>query len=353
VGKTTLFNALTRAGATVAGYAFSTVEPNTAVVSVPDGRLDVLARMYQPRKVTPTSMTFVDVAGLVAGASKGEGLGNRFLSYVREVDALAVVVRCFPDPSAAPGTGAPDPLGDMAMLNLELALADLEIVDRRREKIAGTARFKPGAKEQEELRLLDRVAEQLDAGKPVRSLQLNPEEARLLRSFALLTAKPVIYVANVAEEEIRRPGQAVEALRAQAAREGTEVVALSAKLEAELRELTEEEARAFIEDAGLQEPALPAFIRAAYRLLDLITFLTAGEPEVRAWTVRRGATAPEAAGVVHSDFERGFIKAEVVSFQDLEAAGSYAAARERGKVRLEGKDYVMRDGDVCLFRFNV
>ena len=331
VGKTTLFNALTRAGATVAGYAFSTVEPNTAVVSVPDARLDVLARMYTTRKITPTSMTFNDVAGLVAGASKGEGLGNRFLSYIREVDALAVVVRCFEDPNAASGSTGVDPLGDMAMLNLELALADLEVVNKRREKIAGTARFKPGAKEHDELQVLDRVAAHLDAGQAVRSLTLVAEEEKLLRSFALLTGKPMIYVAQ----------------------EGAEVVVLSAKLEAELRELPEEEAQAFLEDAGLQEPALPAFIHAAYRLLDLLTFLTAGETEVRAWTVRRGARAPEAAGVVHSDFERGFIKAEIVSFQDLEAAGSYPAAKERGKVRLEGKEYVMQDGDVCLFRFNV
>ena len=353
VGKTTLFNALTRAGATVAGYAFSTVEPNTAVVSVPDGRLDVLARMYKTRKVTPTSVTFVDVAGLAAGASKGEGLGNRFLSYVREVDALAVVVRCYEDPTAGSGSGAPDPLNDMAMLNLELALADLEVVNKRREKIAGTARFKPGAKELDELRALDRVAEHLDAGKPVRSLQRSAEEEKLLRSFALLTAKPVIYVANIAEQDIRRPREAVEALRAEAAKEGAEVVVLSAKLEAELRELPEEEAQAFIEDAGLEEPALPAFIHAAYRLLDLLTFLTAGETEVRAWTIHAGDTAPKAAGVIHSDFERGFIKAEIVTFTDLEAAGAYAAARERGKVRLEGKEYLMQDGDVCLFRFNV
>jgi len=353
VGKTTLFNALTRAGATVAGYAFSTVEPNTAVVSVPDARLDVLARMYTTRKITPTSMTFNDVAGLVAGASKGEGLGNRFLSYIREVDALAVVVRCFTDPNAASGSTGVDPLGDMAMLNLELALADLEVVNKRREKIAGTARFKPGAKEHDELQVLDRVAAHLDAGQAVRSLTLVPEEEKLLRSFALLTGKPMIYVANIAEQDIREASEAVKALGAQAAQEGAEVVVLSAKLEAELRELPEEEAQAFLEDAGLQEPALPAFIHAAYRLLDLLTFLTAGETEVRAWTVRRGARAPEAAGVVHSDFERGFIKAEIVSFQDLEAAGSYPAAKERGKVRLEGKEYVMQDGDVCLFRFNV
>ena len=353
VGKTTLFNALTRAGAAVASYAFSTVEPNTAVVSVPDARLEVLARMYRPRKVTPTTMTFVDVAGLVAGASKGEGMGNRFLSHVREMDALAVVVRCFEDPNVQSVEPRVDPVSDMAMLNLELALADLEVVDKRREKIAGTARFRPGAREQEELQLLDRVAAHLDAGQPVRALPLTLEEGKLLRSFAFLTGKPVIYVANVGERDLGRTTPALQALREEAASEGAEVVVLSARLEAELRELPDEEAAAFLEDAGLTEPALPAFIHAAYRLLDLLTFLTAGEPEVRAWTVRRGARAPEAAGVIHTDFERGFIKAEIVSFQDLEAAGAYAAARERGKVRLEGRDYVVQDGDVCLFRFNV
>jgi ribosome-binding ATPase len=352
VGKTTLFNALTRAGATVASYAFSTIEPNTAVVNVPDARLDVLAGMYRPKKITPTTMTFVDVAGLVAGASKGEGMGNVFLSHIREVDAVVMVVRCFVDPNAPPGTRL-DPVSDMAMLNLELALADLEIVSKRREKIAGTARFKPGAKEQDELAVLDRVAAHLDEGKPIRSLSMSPEEQKLLRSFAFLTGKPVIYVANIAEADIGKSTAAIEALRAEAAREGAEVVVLSARLEAELRELPDDEAQVFLEDAGLTEPALPAFIHAAYRLLELLTFLTAGEPEVRAWTVRRGAKAPEAAGVIHTDFERGFIKAEIVSFEDLQAAGSYLIARERGKVRLEGRDYVMQDGDVCLFRFNV
>lgn len=353
VGKTTIFNALTRAGAPVAAYAFSTVEPNTAVVNVPDARLDVLARMYTPKKVTPTTMTFVDVAGLVAGASKGEGMGNLFLSHIREVDALAVVIRCFEDPNVQHVGDHLDPVGDMAMINLELALADLDVVNKRREKIAGTARFKPGAKEQDELVVLDRLAGHLDAGQPIRSLVLSPDEHKLLRSFAFLTSKPVVYVANIAEADIGKPAPAVAAIQEEAAREGAGVVVLSARLEAELRELPDAEAQAFLEDAGLREPALPIFIHAAYRLLDLLTFLTAGEPEVRAWTVRRGAKAPEAAGTIHSDFERGFIKAEVVAFDDLAAAGTYAAARERGKVRLEGKDYIIKDGDVCLFRFNV
>jgi GTP-binding protein YchF len=353
VGKTTLFNALTRAGAGVASYAFSTVEPNTAMVEVPDERLQVLSDMYRPKKVTPTVMKFVDVAGLVQGSSRGEGMGNVFLSFIRELDALAMVVRCFRDPNVEHVFSQLDPGRDMAMVNLELALADLEVVNRRREKIAGTARFKPGAKEEVELKLLDRVAEQLDAGGAMRSLSLQPEEAVLLRSFSLLTAKPLIYVANIGEADIGKQTRELAAVQAEASHQGARVIALCARLEAEIRELPDDEAAEFLADAGLKEPALNAFIRAAYQLLDLLTFLTAAETEVRAWTVRKGATAPQAAGTVHSDFERGFIKAEIVAFDDLKAAGSYHAARERGKVRLEGRDYVMKDGDVALFRFNI
>lgn len=353
VGKTTLFNALTRAGAGVASYAFSTVEPNTAMVEVPDGRLEVLARMYQPKKVTPTVMKFVDVAGLVSGASRGEGMGNQFLSNIRELEALAMVVRCFEDPNVQHVFSQLDPRRDIGLVNLELALADLDVVNKRRERIAGTARLKPGAKEKEELQLLDRLASHLDQGKPIRTLLFEPEEAKLLKSFSFLTAKPVLYVANIGEGQIGRATPEVDAVREQGRTDHAEVVVLSARLEAEIRELPDEEAAAFLDDAGLAEPALGAFIRSAYTLLKLVTFLTAGDPEVRAWTVRAGAKAPEAAGVIHSDFERGFIKAEVVAFDDLAAAGSYALARERGKVRLEGRDYVIKDGDVCLFRFNV
>ncbi len=352
VGKSTLFNALTRAGAVVATYAFSTIEPNTAMVEVPDKRLEVLAQMYHPKKVTPTVMKFVDVAGLVAGASQGEGMGNLFLSHIRELDALAIVVRAFADPNL-PDAAAIDPRGDMSIINLELALADLEVVNKRRERIGGTARFKPGAKEKEELDLLDRLAAHLDAGQPIRTMRFTPEESKLMKSFSFLTAKPVLYVANIGEDQIGKPSPAVSAIEEEARREGAEVIVLSARLEAEIRELSPEEAQVFLEDAGLKEPALNAFIHAAYKLLRLVTFLTAGEPEVRAWTVHAGARAPEAAGVIHSDIERGFIKAEIVSFDDLVAAGTYAAARERGKVRLEGRDYVIQDGDVCLFRFNV
>lgn len=353
VGKTTLFNALTRAGAGVANYAFSTVEPNTAMVEVPDKRLDVLAQMYHPKKITPTVMKFVDVAGLVAGASRGEGMGNLFLSHIRDLDALAMVVRCFVDPNVQHVDGALDPRRDMAMVNLELALADLEVVNKRRERIGGTARFKPNAKEKEELDLLDRIAAQLDEGKPIRTLSFTAEEEKLLRSFAFLTAKPVLYVANIGENQIATDAPEVAAVREEALVQNAEVIVLSARLEAEIRELSPDEAQAFLEDAGLKEPALDAFIHAAYRLLRLVTFLTAGEPEVRAWTVREGTKAPEAAGVIHSDIERGFIKAEIVAYEDLVGAGAYNAARERGKVRLEGRDYVVKDGDVCLFRFNL
>jgi len=353
VGKTTLFNALTRAGAGVASYAFSTVEPNTAMVEVPDRRLARLAEMYKPKKITPTLMKFVDVAGLVKGASRGEGMGNQFLASIRDVDALAMVVRVFRDPNVQHVSGGIDPVADMALVNLELVLADLDVVNRRREKIAPTARFKPSSKEEAEVRLLDRVRAHLDAGQPVRTLGLEADEALLLKSFALLTAKPVLYVANVDEADIGHDTGPMAELQAEAQRENADMIALSVRLEAELRELPDEEAQAFLHDVGLKEPALDAFIHAAYRLLRLSTFLTAGDPEVRAWTVREGSRAPEAAGVIHSDFERGFIRAEVVAFADLDAAGSYARAREKGQVRLEGKEYVMKDGDVVLFRFNV
>ena len=353
VGKSTLFNALTQAGVGVASYAFSTIEPNTAMVEVPDARLNVLARMYQPKKVTPTVMKFVDVAGLVSGASRGEGMGNQFLSNIRELDALAMVVRCFQDPNVQHVTDKLDPKADMAMVNLELALADLDVVNKRREKIGTSARLKPGAKEQEELAMLDRIAAHLDQGKPIRTMSFEADQAPLLRGYAFLTAKPVVYVANIAEDQIGVDTPELRAVIEEAEAEHAGWIALSARLESDVRELSDEEATAFLNDAGLTEPALNSFIKAAYTLLDLLTFLTAGEPEVRAWTVRKGAKAPEAAGVIHSDFERGFIKAEIVSFEDLVEAGSFNTARERGKVRMEGRDYPMKDGDVCHFRFNV
>src|SRR2546428_6609426 len=295
VGKTTLFNALTRAGAGVASYAFSTVEPNTAMVEVPDKRLDVLAQMYKPKKVTPTVMKFVDVAGLVAGASRGEGMGNQFLSNIRDLDALAMVVRAFNDPNVQHVDSKLDPRRDMAMVNLELALADLDVVNKRREKIAGTARLQPRAHEKDELELLDRLTAHLDEGKPIRTLSFDVEQAKLLKSFSFLTAKPVLYVANIGEDQIGKETPELQALREEARAENAEVIALSARLEAEIRELPDEEAAVFLADAGLTEPALGAFIHSAYRLLNLVTFLTARGPEGRASTVRPGAKAPQGA----------------------------------------------------------
>src|SRR5438128_8242077 len=295
-------------------------------------------------------MKFVDVAGLVAGASRGEVMGNQFLSNISELDALAMVVRSLQEQNGQHVDSKLDQRRDMGMGNLELALADLDVVNKRRERIGSTARLKPGAKEKEELELLDRLAAHLDEGKPIRTLSFEPEQAKLLKSFSFLTAKPVLYVANIGEDQIGKETPELQALRDEATAEHAEVIPLSARLEAEIRELPDEEATVFLEDAGLKEAALPTFIHAAYRLLNLVTFLTAGDPEVRAWTVRQGAKAPEAAGVIHSDIERGFIKAEIVAYDDLVAAGAYAAARAPGKVRLEGRDYVMKDGNGCLFR---
>ncbi len=352
VGKTTLFNALTNAGAVVAKYAFTTVEPNTAVVDVPDERLAALAHIYRSKKVTPTTIRFLDVAGLVEGASHGAGMGNLFLSHIRDADALAMVVRCFAEPTIPHVSDQLDPRGDVATVNLELVLADLELVGRRRERIAPAARSRPDGKEHEELTLLDRLQTHLDAGKPIRALALQPDEARLIRGFALLTAKPLLYVANMSEADIGRETPQLIAMREAARNEAADVIVLSARLEAEIRELPDEERLAFLKDAGLEEPVLNPFIRAGFRLLDLVTFFTGNANELRAWTVRRGTRAPQAAGAVHSDFERGFIKAEVVPAEDLLRAGSYAGAREQGWVRLEGRDYVIRDGDVVLFRFS-
>src|SRR2546426_9747196 len=280
-------------------------------------------------------------------------MGNQFLSNIRELDALAMVVRAFSDPNVQHVDSKLDLRRDMAMVNLEVALADLHGVNKRREKIGGPARLKPGAKEKEELKLLDRLAAPLDEGKPIRTMSFEPEQAKLLKSFSSLTAKPVLYVANIGEDQIGKETPELQALGAEATAENAEVIALSARLEAEIRELPDDEAAVFLEDAGLREAALPTFIHAAYRLLNLVTFLTAGDPEVRAWTVRQGARAPEAAGVIHSDIERGFIKAEIVAYDDLIAAGSYAAAPESGKVRLGGRGSVMKEGAGSLFRFHV
>jgi len=354
VGKSTLFNAITQAGAETANYPFCTIDPNVGVVEVPDERLVHLQEMFQSRRVVPTAFQFVDIAGLVKGASKGEGLGNQFLAHIREVDAIAHVVRCFEDSDITHVAGRIDPLDDIRTINMELILADLETVERRIERTRRQA--KSGEKKfQQELAVLERLKQALEEERPARQVDLSDEERLLVRDLHLLTMKPVLYVANVSEEEVARPfdNPHVQKVMEFAAAEGAEVVPISARVEAEIAELPAEERGEFLRELGLEAAGLERLIRQAYRLLGLITFLTAGEQEVRAWTIRQGTKAPQAAGVIHSDFERGFIRAEVVAYDDLMAAGSMAAAREKGLIRLEGKDYVVQDGDVIYFRFNV
>lgn len=355
VGKSTLFNAITKAGAEAANYPFCTIEPNVGVVDVPDARLAVLAKMFHSKRIVPTSVKFIDIAGIVKGASQGEGLGNKFLAHIREVDAIAHVVRCFQDPNVTHVHGSVDPLRDIEVINLELVLADLETVGRRYDRIAKAAQT--GNKEAKvEYGLLTRLKAALEEGRAARTVEIqNEDEARVMKELHLLTAKPVMYVANIAEEDVADPFSvpAVQAVAKLAAAEHNEVVPVSARIESELIEMDEEERALFLQELGLAESGLERVIKKGYELLNLISFLTAGETESRAWTIRRGTKAPQAAGVIHSDMERGFIRAEIVSYDDLVAAGSMAAAREAGKVRLEGKDYVMQDGDVTTFRFNV
>lgn len=355
VGKSTLFNAITKAGAQAENYPFCTIEPNVGVVDVPDARLFVLHEMYQSKKTTPAAVRFVDIAGLVKGASKGEGLGNKFLEHIRQVDAIAHVVRCFEDADITHVEGAVDPLRDIGIITTELCLADWETVEKRRDKLLRA--MKSGSREAKaEASLLERVASSLSEGRPARQLTLSEEEAALLREMTLLTMKPTLYVANVAEDEAataEKENPFVARVKEYAAEEGAEVVAISAKVEAEIAELSGEEAKEFLSAIGLAESGLDRLIKKAFSLLNLMTFLTAGPDECRAWTITRGTTAPKAAGKIHSDIERGFIRAEIVTYDDLVAAGSTAAAREKGQVRLEGKEYIMQDGDVTYFRFNV
>lgn len=354
VGKSTLFNAITKAGAEAANYPFCTIEPNVGVVDVPDKRLQVLSDMVHARKIVPAAMRFVDIAGLVKGASKGEGLGNKFLSHIREVDAVAQVVRCFEDGNITHVEGSIDPLRDIEIINTELCLADMETIEKRMERI--TKLLKTGDKKiAVEKTVLEKVLAALGDAVPARRIGLTEDEQECLKELHLLTMKPVLYVTNVAEEEVADPSgnQHVQAVKKYAAEENAEVIVVSAKMESEIAELPEEEAKEFLEMAGLEETGLDRLIRAGFKLLGLMTYITAGEIEVRAWTITRGTKAPQAAGKIHTDFERGFIRAEIVSFDDLVACGSKAAAREKGLVRLEGKDYVMQDGDVVEFRFNV
>ena len=356
VGKSTLFNSLTKAGAESANYPFCTIDPNVGVVTVPDERLNVLGEMYHTKKIIPAAIEFVDIAGLVKGASKGEGLGNQFLANIREVDAIVHVVRCFEDSNIVHVDGSIDPLRDIETINLELIFSDLEILERRISKAVRAARNdKTIAKE---LALMERIKAHLEDGKMAKSFDdINDEdEQQWLESYNLLTYKPVIFAANVAEDDLADDGASnagVQAVREYAKREDCEVFVVCAEIEQEIAELDDDEKSMFLEELGLKESGLEKLIKASYSLLGLISYLTAGEPEVRAWTIKKGTKAPQAAGKIHSDFERGFIRAEIVSYDDLMACGTYNAAKEKGLVRLEGKDYGVQDGDIILFRFNV
>ena len=349
-GKSTLFNALTQAGAQVGNYPFTTIEPNTGVVAVPDERLDRLAAIFSPPRVIPASVTFTDIAGLVRGASRGEGLGNQFLGHIRECDAIVVVARGFEDPDVSHVEGAVDPVRDLDVIELELQLADLETVTRRLDKREKTSRLQK-EKAEEALEVMRRVRDHLDAGEPVRTLALSEEERGHIHELYLLTSHPLIVVVNVGEADAGKPPP--DAVVELARRHGGDCLAISARIEAEIVELPAADRREFLASVGLPEPGLNRLARDAYGLLDLITFFTAGEKEVRAWTLQRGGTAVEAAGVIHTDFARGFIRAEVVGAEELIEGGSYLAVREQGRQRLEGRDYVVRDGDVVHFRFNV
>jgi GTP-binding protein YchF len=351
VGKSTLFNALTKAAIAAENYPFCTIDPNVGVVPLPDERLDTIAAIVKPKSVVPTTMQFVDIAGLVAGASKGEGLGNKFLANIRETDAIAHVVRCFENDDVVHVSGKVDPLGDIEVINTELALADLESVDKALDRAARQA--KTGDKKiLARKELLERVREQLDAGRPVRAMGLGEDERGEIRDLFLLTAKPTMYIANVDEGGFEN-NLFLDAVAALAADEGAEVVAVCAAIEAEIVELADDERSEFLADLGLDEPGLNRVVRAGYRLLGLETYFTAGPKEVRAWTIAKGARAPQAAGVIHTDFERGFIRAEVIAYQDFVAYKGESGARDAGRLRSEGKDYVVQDGDVIHFRFNV
>ena len=356
VGKSTLFNSLTKAGAESANYPFCTIDPNVGVVTVPDERLNVLGEMYHTKKIIPAAIEFVDIAGLVKGASKGEGLGNQFLANIREVDAIVHVVRCFENSNIVHVDGSINPLRDIETINLELIFSDLEILERRISKVSKVARNDKSAAK--ELGLLNKVKAHLEDGKLAKTFEEvdDEEEQAWLESYNLLTYKPVIYAANVSEDDLADDAannEGVQAVREYAKGEQSEVFVVCAGIEAEISELDDDEKKMFLEDLGLKESGLEKLIKASYKLLGLISYLTAGEPEVRAWTITEGTKAPQAAGKIHSDFERGFIRAEVVSYDDLIACGSHTAAKEKGLIRLEGKDYVVKDGDIMLFRFNV
>lgn len=354
VGKSTLFNAITNAGAQAANFPFCTIEPNVGMVTVPDSRLDALSEMYHPEKYTPAVIEFVDIAGLVKGASAGEGLGNKFLSHIRETDAIIHLVRCFEDPNVIHVDGNVNPIRDIETINLELIFSDLEVLER---KITRVEKDLKGDKTLiGELDLLKRVKETLENGKCARSMEFSDDERAMLSDVALLTLKPVIYVANISENQLADDFTSTEeykALKAHAQSEGSELIYICAQIEAELAELSGDDKKAFLDDLGIKESGLDALIKASYKLLGYISFLTAGPKEVRAWTIVNGTKAPQAAGKIHTDMERGFIRAEVISFDDLMKCGSMTAAKEKGLIRSEGKDYVFRDGDIVVIRFNV
>jgi len=355
VGKSTLFNALTKAGIAAENYPFCTIEPNTGIVEVPDPRLTALAGIAKPEKVLPATVEFVDIAGLVAGASKGEGLGNQFLANIRECDAIAHIVRCFDDPNIIHVAGKVNPINDIEVINTELALADMQTVDKQLAKYSKVAKNGQGVEAKEAKRLVDaleKVLPALNEAKPARSVQLYEEERAVLRPLFLLTMKPTLYVANVEDHGFEN-NPLLDQVRAYAEKEHAPVVAVCAKVEAEIAELSDEDKEVFLADMGMTEPGLARMIRAGYTLLGLQTYFTAGPKEVRAWTVVQGATAPQAAGVIHTDFEKGFIRAETIAFDDYVRLNGEGGAREAGKMRLEGKEYVVHDGDVMHFRFNV
>lgn len=353
VGKSTLFNAITKAGALAANYPFATIDPNVGIVEVPDSRLFKLEEMVQPKKTIPTTFEFTDIAGIVKGASKGEGLGNKFLSHIREVDAICQVVRAFDDENVTHVSGRVNPLDDIEVINMELVLVDLESVDKRLPKIEKMARQKDKTAEME-LRILTRIKEALEDGKPVRSIDFNEDDQKWVNQAQLLTSKKMLYIANVGEDEIGdEDNDKVKAIREYAEKEDSEVIVISAKIEEEIATLDDEDKKMFLEDLGIEEPGLDRLIRTTYDLLGLSTYFTAGVQEVRAWTFRQGMTAPQCAGIIHTDFERGFIRAEVTSYEDYVEHGGENGAKEAGKQRLEGKEYIMKDGDIVHFRFNV
>jgi len=352
VGKSTMFNAITKAGAECANYPFCTIEPNVGVVAVPDERLDKLTEMYHPEKTTHAVIEFVDIAGLVKGASKGEGLGNKFLSHIREVDSIAQVVRCFEDPNIVHVDGSINPIRDIETINFELALADLETIEKRLDR--AKKNLKADKKYQEEIDVLEKIKVALEQGKAARTVDLSEEEKELIKEAFLLTMKPILYITNISEAELgQEDNDMVKKVKEYAKGENAEVIPLCVKIEEELSALAGEDKAEMLEALGLKESGLDVVIKASYRLLGLISFLTAGEPEVRAWTIKNGTKAPQAAGKIHSDIERGFIKAEVIAYEDLIKEGNMVLAKEKGLVRAEGKEYIMKDGDIVLFRFNV